>query len=64
MAPPLTGKNLIRCLDFEGNAMKKLRLHVRAYLAALLFLAAFPAEAADVKELFATDLADYPGKSQ
>ncbi len=33
-----------------------------AYLAALLMLAAVPAEAADVKELFAIDLADHPGK--
>ena len=40
--------------------MKK--LHLRAYLAALLMLAAVPAKAADVKELFAIDLADYPGK--
>ncbi len=31
-------------------------------LAALPMLAAAPAEAADVKELFAIDLADYPGK--
>ena len=31
-------------------------------LAAFLMLAAVPAEAADVKELFAIDLADYPGK--
>jgi quercetin dioxygenase-like cupin family protein len=37
-------------------------LYFRAYLAAFLMLAAVPAEAADVKELFATDLADYPGK--
>jgi quercetin dioxygenase-like cupin family protein len=42
--------------------MKKLHLCFRAYLAALLMLAAVPAEAADVKELFAIDLADYPGK--
>ena len=42
--------------------MNKPRLYFRAYLAALLILAAVPAEAADVKELFATDLADYPGK--
>ena len=42
--------------------MKKSRLYFRAYLAALLVLAAVPAEAADVKELFAIDLADYPGK--
>src|SRR5215467_1606601 len=33
-----------------------------AYLAALLMLAAVPARAADVKELFAVDLPDYPGK--
>jgi quercetin dioxygenase-like cupin family protein len=38
------------------------RLVVLVPLAALLMLAALPAEAADVKELFATDLADYPGK--
>jgi quercetin dioxygenase-like cupin family protein len=31
-------------------------------LAALLMLGAVPTEAADVKELFAIDLADYPGK--
>jgi quercetin dioxygenase-like cupin family protein len=48
--------------DPERNNMKKLHLCFRAYLAALLMLAAIPAEAADVKELFAIDLADYPGK--
>ena len=42
--------------------MRKPHVYFRAYLAALLMLAAVPAEAADVKELFATDLADYPGK--
>jgi len=42
--------------------MKKPHLYFRAYLAALLMLAAVPAEAADVKELFAVDLPDYPGK--
>jgi len=42
--------------------MKKPHSYFRAYLAALLMLAAVPAEAADVKELFAIDLADYPGK--
>ena len=42
--------------------MKKPHLCFRAYLAALLLLAAVPAEAADVKELFAIDLADYAGK--
>jgi quercetin dioxygenase-like cupin family protein len=42
--------------------MKKPRLNFRSYLVALLILAAVPAEAADVKELFAIDLADYAGK--
>ena len=42
--------------------MKKPDLYSRAYLAALLMLAAVPAGAADVKELFAIDLPDYPGK--
>jgi hypothetical protein len=42
--------------------MKKSHLYFRAYLAALLMLSAVPAEAADAKELFAIDLADYPGK--
>ena len=42
--------------------MKTPNLYFCAYLAALLMLAAVPAEAADVKELFAVDLADYPGK--
>ena len=41
--------------------MKKPHLYFCAYVAALL-LAAVPAKAADVKELFAIDLADYPGK--
>jgi quercetin dioxygenase-like cupin family protein len=36
--------------------------HFLAYLAAVLMLAAVSAEAADVKQLFAIDLADYPGK--
>ena len=38
------------------------RLVALALLAALPMLAATRAEAADVKELFAIDLADYPGK--
>ena len=42
--------------------MKTPNVCSRACLAALLMLAAVPAEAADVKELFAVDLADYPGK--
>jgi quercetin dioxygenase-like cupin family protein len=42
--------------------MTKPHLYFRAYLAALLMLAAASAKAADVKELFAVDLADYPGK--
>ena len=52
------------CPDYdpERNKMKKPHVYFRAYLAALLMLAAVPAEAADVKELFAIDLADSPGK--
>jgi quercetin dioxygenase-like cupin family protein len=52
------------CLDYdpERNNMKKVHVCFRAYLAALLMLAAIPAAAADVKELFAIDLPDYPGK--
>ena len=42
--------------------MKTRHLYFRAYLVALLMLATLPAEAADVKELFAIDLADYSGK--
>jgi len=42
--------------------MKAPRSYFRAYLVALLLLAAVPVEAADVKDLFAVDLADYPGK--
>ena len=42
--------------------MKKLHVCFRASLAALLMLAAIPAAAVDVKELFAIDLPDYPGK--
>jgi quercetin dioxygenase-like cupin family protein len=42
--------------------MKKSHLYFRACVTALLMLAAVPAKAADVKELFAVDLADYPGK--
>ena len=42
--------------------MKKPHLKFRGYQAALLMLAAVPAGAADVKELLAIDLADYPGK--
>jgi len=42
--------------------MKKRPLYFHVYLAALLMLTAVPAKAADVKELFAIDLADYPGK--
>ena len=37
-------------------------LYFLAYLPAVLMLAAVSAEAADVKELFAIDLPDYPGK--
>jgi quercetin dioxygenase-like cupin family protein len=42
--------------------MKKPDLYFRVYLAALLMLTAVLAKAADVKELFAIDLADYPSK--
>ena len=42
--------------------MRKPHLYFPGCLAALLMLAAVPGEAADVKELFAIDLADYPGK--
>ena len=42
--------------------MKKPYLNFHGYLAAFLMLAAVPAGAADVKELFAIDLADYGGK--
>ena len=42
--------------------MRKPHLYFRLYLAALLMLASIPGEAADVKELFGIDLADYPGK--
>jgi quercetin dioxygenase-like cupin family protein len=42
--------------------MKTPRWYFRAHLAAFLMLAAIPAEAADVKPLFATDLTDIPGK--
>jgi quercetin dioxygenase-like cupin family protein len=42
--------------------MESSRSYLRAGLAALVMLAAAPAHAADVKELFATDLPDYPGK--
>src|SRR3954467_1228704 len=42
--------------------MTKPHLYFCPYMAALLMLAAVPAEAADVKELFAIDLADYPAK--
>ena len=42
--------------------MKRPHSWFRASLAALLMLAAVPAQAADVKELFAIDLPDAPGK--
>src|SRR5262245_17012931 len=54
----------IACPDYapERNNMKKLHVCFWASLAALLMLAAVPADAADVKDLFAIDLADSPGK--
>ena len=42
--------------------MNESRSYFRAYLVALLIFAAVAAEAADVKDLFAIDLKDYPGK--
>src|SRR5437016_8429353 len=42
--------------------MKTPNLYLHIYLAALLMLTTVPTKAADVKELFAIDLADYPGK--
>jgi quercetin dioxygenase-like cupin family protein len=57
MAPPLTGKSLI----LQEETMTT-RLVALVLLAAFLILAAVAAEAADVKELFAIDLADHPGK--
>lgn len=59
MAPPLIGQSLTA--NPERNDMKTAHVF-RASLAALLMLAAAPADAADVKELFAMDLSDYPGK--
>ena len=41
--------------------MKTPNLYFHVYMAALLMLTAVPTKAADVKELFAIDLADYPG---
>jgi quercetin dioxygenase-like cupin family protein len=42
--------------------MKTPNLYFHVYLAALLMLTTVPTKAADVKELFAIDLADYQGK--
>ena len=42
--------------------MKKPHLYFCACLTAFLMPAAVPAKAADVKDLFAIDLPDYPGK--
>jgi quercetin dioxygenase-like cupin family protein len=46
----------------KGTTYEKPYLYFRVCFAALLMLVAVPAKAADVKELFAIDLADYPGK--
>jgi quercetin dioxygenase-like cupin family protein len=46
----------------KGTTMKTSNSYFQIYLVALLMLTAVPAKAADVKELFAIDLADYPGK--
>jgi len=52
------------CPDYdpERNTMKKLHVCFWTSLAALLMLAAVLADAADVKELFAIDLPNSPGK--
>ena len=42
--------------------MRKPHSYFHACVAALLMLAAVPVQAADVKELFAIDLPDFPGK--
>jgi len=42
--------------------MTKFHLYFFAFLTVLLILAAVPGKAADVKDLFGVDLADYPGK--
>src|SRR5262245_14753302 len=42
--------------------MKRARLYFRACVTARLILAAVPADAAHVKQLFVTDLSDYAGK--
>src|SRR5512138_3041206 len=54
--PPLTGQSL------RKETIMTTTLVALALLAALPILAAVRADAADVKELFATDLPDYPGK--
>ena len=56
MDPPFKGEGLMR------GATMTTRLVASVLLAALLMLGAVPTEAAEVKELFAIDLADYPGK--
>src|SRR5262250_567565 len=56
MGSPLADKGL------KGTIMKTPHVYFRAFLVALLMFAAVPAEAADVKELFKMDLADYAGK--
>src|SRR5215475_14080033 len=60
MAPPLSGKSLIATDEREATMTTKLVALV--LLAALLTLPAVPAGAADVKELFVSNLPDYPGK--
>ena len=42
--------------------MMKPHWYFCVFLAALLMLAGIPGEAADVKDLFAIDLGDYPSK--
>jgi quercetin dioxygenase-like cupin family protein len=56
----LTGEGLTTIM--KATTMRNAHSYRRTALAALLVLVAANAHAADVKELFATDLADYPGK--
>jgi quercetin dioxygenase-like cupin family protein len=56
MDPPFTGEGLMK------ETTMRTTLVALVLLATPLMLAAVPADAADVKELFAIDLADYAGK--
>jgi quercetin dioxygenase-like cupin family protein len=57
---PFPGESLITFM--KGMTMKRASSYWYTALAALFVLGAANARAAEVKELFATDLAEYPGK--